>query len=214
MSTPLKDFLAQREAELLLEIKELQEKLLPLETELSDVRKAQEAISSNKPVASALPDDMLIENALHAGKTMKELTLEALSEHFPSGATANKLIEFFQNRWGRTDILRSSLSPQLSRLKQDGLIRLRGKTWFISKSEKGPDAETSEPNSNAGDVAEERPNAPDLESGEGEASKPNTPSEGSNPSVSASRHRVGGNLLSSGSTFAYQPQFPAWKKGG
>jgi hypothetical protein len=63
---------------------------------------------------------------------MKQLVLKALEEHFPNGATAIQLIDFFHNAWGRTDVIRSSLSPQLSRLKVEKDIILSGKTWTLA----------------------------------------------------------------------------------
>lgn len=64
--------------------------------------------------------------------TMKELVLKALEEHFQHGATTRKLLDFFRDAWGR-NIERTNLSPQLSRLYQDGRIgRAAGyKEWHF-----------------------------------------------------------------------------------
>jgi hypothetical protein len=51
--------------------------------------------------------------------TIKELIIKALNDHFANGATAGELREFIRNAYGR-DIDRSSLTPQLSRLKDEG----------------------------------------------------------------------------------------------
>jgi hypothetical protein len=64
--------------------------------------------------------------------TMKELVLKALSERFANGATVSELVEFFAIRWGREDVARPSLSPQLSRLKEEGKITLMGKVWLLA----------------------------------------------------------------------------------
>jgi hypothetical protein len=63
--------------------------------------------------------------------TLKNLVIKALKEHFPKGADANQLVEFFHNSWGRTDVMRSSLSPQLSRLKVDKVLDLNGRVWTL-----------------------------------------------------------------------------------
>ena len=63
---------------------------------------------------------------------MKQLVVKALEERFRLGATTRQLIEFFQDAWGRK-IERTNLSPQLSRLYQDGEIgRIRStRGWFL-----------------------------------------------------------------------------------
>ena len=55
---------------------------------------------------------------------------------FRWGATANELVEFFHNAWGRRDVVRSSLSPQLSRLKDEGFIDREGYNWFLLEPQK------------------------------------------------------------------------------
>ena len=64
--------------------------------------------------------------------TMKQLVVRTLTEHLKNGATANELLDFFERKWGRK-IERTSLSPQLSRLKSDNIIQLQGKTWRLSE---------------------------------------------------------------------------------
>lgn len=53
--------------------------------------------------------------------TIKELIVKALTDHYKQGAGAADLVEFIKNAYGRA-VERSSLSPQLSRLKQDGWV--------------------------------------------------------------------------------------------
>lgn len=78
--------------------------------------------------------------------TMKQLVLKALGEHLAHGATANQLLDFFAREWGRNEILRTSLSPQLSRLKDEGKIRLQGKTWHIAAPPQITEARMLPPN--------------------------------------------------------------------
>jgi hypothetical protein len=66
---------------------------------------------------------------------MKQLAVRALQDHFPYGATANQLLALFKSAYGR-EIPRESLSPQLSRLKEDKIIVLEGKLWKIALSER------------------------------------------------------------------------------
>lgn len=69
----------------------------------------------------------------HKRLTMKQLVVKALMEHFERGATAKQLREFFRDAWGR-DIERPNLSPQLSRLRADGVIELMPDThvWRLT----------------------------------------------------------------------------------
>ena len=157
----LAQYLDRREVELQERIDGVHKTLIPLEAELADVRKAKAAISErHEPAAfrvwtqhtlrrpslvemaekvmqrrslndAASVDAEFTEISPYAHLTQKQLVLKALTEHFPKGATANELIEFFHNAWKRTDVIRSSLSPQLSRLKVEDKIGLRGKTWTL-----------------------------------------------------------------------------------
>lgn len=215
--TTLTEFLAQRETELLDQIEDVRRSLHPLENELAQVRRAKAIISMEaapRAPVSAFEEFDEIQIAPYAEMTMKQLTIKALRDHFPRGATAQKLISFFSDAWGRADVQRSSLSPQLTRLKQEGVIGLNGKTWYLVTDEKGPD-ETSEPDSSVGHVAE-RLNAPDLGSGESPKLAGDRGSVGSNPTVSAPFHRVaedllGGTSLRSASTHHFTP---TGQKGG
>ena len=53
--------------------------------------------------------------------TLKALIIQAMIDKFPNGATARELIDFFHDAYGRV-VSRSVLSPQLSRLANDGGI--------------------------------------------------------------------------------------------
>lgn len=220
--TSLREFLDQREAELLAEIDGIRRSLQPLESELGDVRRAKSVIAGQAPVEYRSPPSAMDEfdavpevpSGPYARLTMKELTVKALRERFPHGASAQTLLQFFQQAWERSDVRRSSLSPQLTRLKDERIIYRVGKIWHLVSDEKGPD-EPSEPDPSVGDVAE-RPIAPDLESGGPSSSKNTMGPGGSNPSVSAPFHRVlddllAGTAIPGASANLYQPN---GQKGG
>lgn len=73
----------------------------------------------------------------YASLTMKQLVVKALEEQFPHGATTRQLIDFFKNAWGR-EIERTNLSPQISRLYQEGKVgRIQGlKEWYLLPPER------------------------------------------------------------------------------
>ncbi|HZG47851.1 MAG TPA: hypothetical protein VEZ41_16520 [Allosphingosinicella sp.] len=158
MAEKLRDLLNTLEADALERIAVLREQLAPLERELADIRRAKAAlppppdtgprlwvdtqavqpISATRQhfipvmhpqVAAALPER---EQSPYAKLTMKELVLKALAEQFPGGAAAKDLLDFFANAWGRGDVVRTSLSPQLSRLKEEGKIVLNGLIWRLA----------------------------------------------------------------------------------
>jgi hypothetical protein len=131
--------------------------LAGMERELADARKARNALSQEgdapsrtDALAEAIKERMrrheayMAEakdkagpaeeqpNSPYAKLTMKQLVRKALSEHFANGATAIEMLDFFRDAWGRDDVVRTSLSPQLSRLKRDGEIELDGMTWRLS----------------------------------------------------------------------------------
>ena len=58
---------------------------------------------------------------LAAGKTIKELVVQALLDHFPNGGNLIDIRDFIQDAYGR-DIMPSSLRPQMHRLKADGVL--------------------------------------------------------------------------------------------
>lgn len=67
----------------------------------------------------------------HNGRlTIQEMVLQILSM-VPDGATANQIIEHIKARFNIT-VERTSLSPQLSRLKAEAKIALLGKTWVLA----------------------------------------------------------------------------------
>ncbi len=144
MPRHVRDLLADHEAELISRLKSLREQIIPLERELAEVRKARSAVtlvdygpeqvSIQFPMAGQSAEkkpDYSVQQSPYARLTIKELVRKALAEHFQRGATANELLSFFSDVYGRTEVQRTSLSPQLSRLKEDGKVILIGKKWLL-----------------------------------------------------------------------------------
>lgn len=151
----LRSYLAQREKDLEVEIERVRAQIAPLERELFEVKVARAAVErkSREPLQPQLfgervgtarqqseADEVWRQykeiEAARAGSaygrlTIKELISKALSEQFSSGATAGQLLTLFATAWGRDDIVRTSLSPQLSRLKREGKIDRNENIWFL-----------------------------------------------------------------------------------
>lgn len=154
MPKSLDQLLDEYERDILMRMDPVRKEMAVLERELADVRKARNAITVDREPASVSAARMVAQlvhqnrlyhfgggDGQHAQAapspydklTMKQLICKALTEHFENGATANELLDFFENAYGRNDIVRTSLSPQLSRLKRVGSIALHGVKWRLAK---------------------------------------------------------------------------------
>lgn len=147
--TSVRQILGDHERALVERLDALRSQIIPLEQELLEVRLAKSALpkeggSSDQPrLALAHPNSSKVAGSAspvlttdpyrspYYRFTMKQLVVRALMEHFPKGATANQLLDLFANVWGRGDIARTSLSPQLSRLREEGLIFRNGHVWHL-----------------------------------------------------------------------------------
>lgn len=140
--TTFADFVTQRRGE-------IKQQMADLRAELAKLKAAEEAFMSGE----AKPTISLAADAPVGGskKTIKELIIDVLAET-PEGADARKIIDLIAKKH-HVIIQRPSLSPQLSRLKEDGLLELHGMLWKgasarLSKAE-GPDT-ASEPSNSTG----------------------------------------------------------------
>jgi hypothetical protein len=142
----LAEFLDRRERELTHRLAALQGEMTPIEAELAQIRRAKTAVQT-LPTFNALAGTGYagpLMNFLSAGNrkkssaelaaetlagqagrylhmTIKELIVRALLDNFREGASPAQLREFIRDAYGR-EIDRSSLSPQLSRLKAAGVV--------------------------------------------------------------------------------------------
>jgi hypothetical protein len=114
MSTTLRDFIASREAE-------IREQLKALKAEQKELQVAKAALDGQEPAAAS---------AQSSSPTIKEMALYVLrTEAAKEGMTSHQILAGIKQEFGR-DIDRTSLSPQLSRLKTDEEIGLIGEKWF------------------------------------------------------------------------------------
>jgi hypothetical protein len=79
-----------------------------------------------------------VSSSLHDSEpTFKLKVRAALEKDFPSGATANQLLDYLNKNW-KKQVKRESLSPQLSRLKNDDKIidhDSQSGLWYLLKQE-------------------------------------------------------------------------------
>ncbi|GLV24493.1 hypothetical protein [Sphingobium sp. TomTYG45] len=103
-------------------------KVAAIEAEMAAVEAALAAIPQIEPVEKPTTPPS-------GGRKMsvKAMVLDALERHFPQGASALDLLECFAKEYGRDDVARTSLSPQLTTLKNDGKIARDGMAWTLVK---------------------------------------------------------------------------------
>jgi hypothetical protein len=129
----LRDILTEHLAGLDSRIEGLRVELQALETERDNTEKML-ATLPDKSAETSVPAGYRVKRALlpaFAYLTIKELALKALREKFTNGATATQMVEHFKSAWGR-EVMRTSLSPQLTRLKDEKKIDIRGNQWFLT----------------------------------------------------------------------------------
>jgi len=74
--------------------------------------------------------------------TIKEGIVQLLEEVYPMGLTALEILDRLNRRWWRGELKRTSLSPQITRLKNDGKVENERGAW---KSVKKDAPEAGEP---------------------------------------------------------------------
>ncbi|QNE31859.1 hypothetical protein F1C10_07880 [Sphingomonas sp. NBWT7] len=142
METDSLRMLRQRRADLSGRLEAVRTTMRGIEKELRQIEAGIAAMTSD-PIAASGNDASERSAAYHARlahpdaqhMTMKQMIVRALAERFANGATANELLVHFRQEWGRLDIARTSLSPQLSRLKEAERIRLEGRVWKLNEAD-------------------------------------------------------------------------------
>jgi chromosome segregation ATPase len=120
---------------------EISGKVTPL---VSDIARLREVLAAKQTELASWNAELdQIQSALRAIEetetksllTIKQAVLEVLKDH-REGMTALEILAAINTRYFGGRIVRSSLSPQLSRLKDnDSKIDLRGNKWFLLPEE-------------------------------------------------------------------------------
>jgi len=118
----LRDFLANRRSEIQAQIKTLRAELREIEAASSALQDAQgEGIR---------PD---VARTRRSGPTLKEMAIAILTDH-PDGLEANDVRDKIAERFD-AQVKRESMSPQLSRLAKEGVIRRGGHNKWLLKTQ-------------------------------------------------------------------------------
>jgi hypothetical protein len=130
---PLPVYLERRERVLTEQIETLRKNLEPRERELAEIRRIRASLSQPETTeepslyrAAVGPDKLdvaMLEGLYASGEkaTIKDKILHGLRYHLTSGAGPSDLRKFIKITFGE-DVPLTSLSPQLSRLREEGLI--------------------------------------------------------------------------------------------
>lgn len=118
-------------------LEDLRAEVRPLEAELEQVLRGIKAMAGLFPPTGVIASRNAVAHRQRMANpdakelTIKQMVIATLREHLPNGATANEMLDAFLRNWGRKE-MRTSLSPQLTRLKRDGKIDLHGKVWTLA----------------------------------------------------------------------------------
>jgi hypothetical protein len=91
------------------------------------------ATAENRRAASVAHPMQQTESGLIGGgvpRTIKTMVLSALTSHFDDGATLAELRTFIKDVFGR-EVDRTSISPQLARLREEGAVEQNGRKWRL-----------------------------------------------------------------------------------
>ena len=177
--TQLRDFLDIREVELIDAEQELDEDQAELDRRRAEIRRERAEIAAaraalpRKPTGASVAPDRTSANGVQM--TIKEMVVDVLGV-LPRGAEALEILRLVNERFN-AGLIRTSLSPQLSRLKADGVLIRDGMIWHLNA--KGP--------------AEAGPSLFQGAAGAGGGFPPDRP-EGSIPSASIPSHTNGSTL--------------------
>jgi len=129
-------------------IQRLEAKLVKSKTEYNEILTAISVMQKYGVSPSAQ------ERQEYTPKTVADMVIQVLEEN-PSGMKAVDILSAIQSRW-KPDLMRTSLSPPLSRLKEKQILELNGEIWRLLAKSKEPDAETPDPfaETNENDVSD------------------------------------------------------------
>tara|TARA_R110001606_G_scaffold275969_1_gene424168 strand:- start:1187 stop:1801 length:615 start_codon:yes stop_codon:yes gene_type:complete len=194
MMSKIRDLLSDRARTLRNARARLVSELREIDEEMQEIAIAIAAVERKQPLLPIAQSEQTVDELADQELTIKDMILEVLGP-IPEGAEALTILQFIKDRFGK-DLERTSLSPQLSRLKRDGILDLDGKAWRIaSVNDEGP-AE-AEPSKNVGAVAGARPldSYPLAEGSIPSASTPISPEDSelqlSDPPISNSNPQAG-----------------------
>jgi hypothetical protein len=130
MSPDIFEFIGERKQELAAETTRLRERLAAIEAEMEMLRRAETAARNMAAHSAHLMHPRPVSRHIKPNTIMADV-LEVLEKH-PEGLIALDILRKLNEDSERAEpLVRTSLSPQLSRLKQAGFIDLDGAVWKL-----------------------------------------------------------------------------------
>lgn len=102
---------------------------------------SQGSLTVKALVKPKLPAKQAKRTRSESGLTIKEMVINILGCH-PLGLEALEIIDKIKDQFDK-DVMRTSLSPQLSRLKADGILQRDNFTWTLVKEKPSTEVEGS-----------------------------------------------------------------------
>lgn len=119
MVSPVRELLSARKAE-------IKKQQAALKIEMQEILTAEAAMGPAIAADVGQPKRSRLSSKI----TLKDMVKEVLSGR-PEGADSFKILDLIKEQYGK-EVARASLSPQLSRLKNDDkALELRGSNWFL-----------------------------------------------------------------------------------
>ncbi len=119
-------------------VKQMMEKHLQAISEQIAVLEADRTATKKAINFLNLQEETLMAQGGVKEPTFKEKVKEALNEKYHDGASALQLLEYINTKW-TTQVIRSSLSPQLSRLKKEDVLDLKDGIWVLKDKKEPPE---------------------------------------------------------------------------
>lgn len=146
--TSIREFISARRRDLSDQLAVLDLRRAAIETELRELLAAELALPNAEKVTNSGSSEARVISqsapllryvGLRPG-SIKAKIVDVLGD-WPLGAEANEILDLIQRKHGE-EIPRASLSPQLSRLKRDGFVRLDGRVWSLVQTSETPGEES------------------------------------------------------------------------
>lgn len=111
-----------------------------LKRELAELDSAERIYLQSGAAGTSAPATLSFQFPIQVERpTIKDGILQILSEVSPNGLTALEILERLNRRWWRGALQRTSLSPQITRLKADGKVINERGTWKAVENNAPPD---------------------------------------------------------------------------
>lgn len=130
MTDTLKGFIDRRKNELLAEIEQLKSRIAAIESELKELNLVENSLSLQQGKLQSTKESFRVKRLIQSNTIKAEIVRILNGRNIPMLALD---ILHIINSGRNPPLERTSLSPQLSRLKKDGILKLDGSEWSLTE---------------------------------------------------------------------------------